>query len=297
MSRRNGVLDFSGGMNNVTPAHMLKDNEAEQIRNLYLDADGVWKDINSQEEMLDLSGTHLSGAVKVIQWKPTKVPSDCVDDFVYVVFTHDGVAKLVYRGEAELQVYSIGIKARVHGTNSYRSVSITGVTPDLDGNANGATSTFAYASLTRRYNQDTAVSMTAASQANANEGFLHWWDDDASAVLSTSATLQHIITDAGLFIAEYVPTPYIKITDSTGMPITSLGEFEAEEYEYSEVKSYYVGGVSLTHSIKIYPPELFEVSLNGTTWATTGSFIEIPVETANSGLTRVFVRYFGVPEE
>jgi hypothetical protein len=112
MSRRHGTLDFTGGMNDVTPAHLLRDNQAGLIQNLYLDKDGIWKDISDPSVMLDLSATHLANAIRVVYWKPTRVPADCIDDFVYVVFCSDGVVKLVYRGAGELAIFAIDVKAR-----------------------------------------------------------------------------------------------------------------------------------------------------------------------------------------
>ena len=296
MSRKHGTLDFTGGMNNVNPVHLLKDNEAEEIRNLYLDADGVWKDINNPEVMLDLSESHLELAIKVIQWKPTKVPIDCIDDFVYVVFCSDGVAKLVYRGTGEMQVLAIDIKARLHGTTSYRAVTITGVTTDLDGNGNGTTSTSPSGALTRRYMENTVVAMTAPVNAGASEEFMQWIDGDTGDTLTTSRALSLALTKARLVIAEYVGVPYIRVEDSAGTPIYTLGEFGAEIGEYSEVKSYWTGGISLIAPLKIYPPEAFEISLDQTTWVENPNYIEIAAATANAGMTRIYVRYFGTEE-
>lgn len=292
MSRKHGTLEFSGGMNNVVPPHLLKDNEAEEIRNLYLDTDGVWKDINDPEVMLDLSATHLANAVIVKQWKPTKVPSDCIDDFVYVVFCSDGVAKLVYRGTAALQVFTLDIKARVYGTTNYRAVAITNVTPDLDGNANGTTSAVSSGTLSRRYNEGTQVTLTAAGTTSAGEEFYHWIDGDTGAVLDDNSVLDIVITASRELIAEYVVVPYIKVEDASGVPITTLGEFVAIDGAYSETKSYYVGGMSLTNPLRIYPPADFEVSL-GDTWVANPNYIEISANKANAFMIKIFVRFDG----
>jgi hypothetical protein len=293
MSRKHGTLEFSGGMNNVVPPHLLKDNEAEEIRNLYLDDDGIWKDINDPETMLDLSATHLANAVIVKQWKPTKVPSDCIDDFVYVVFCSDGVAKLVYRGTAALQVFTLDIKARVYGTTNYRAVAITNVTPDLDGNANGTTSSTSSGVLTRRYNENTAVSMTAPVNADAGEEFYHWIDGDTGEVLDDDRVLDLVLTASREVIAEYVVVPYIKVEDEDGNPITTLGTFTALDGEYSATKSYFTGGLSLTNPLKVYPPSGFEISLDESTWIANPAYIEISAVNANAGMTEIFVRLNG----
>jgi hypothetical protein len=60
---------------------------------------------------------------------------------VYVVFTSDGVAKLVYRGTEGLVEVYIDIKARVFGTTTYRAVAITSVIEDKNGQTDGITST------------------------------------------------------------------------------------------------------------------------------------------------------------
>lgn len=293
MSRKHGTLEFSGGMNNVVPPHLLKDNEAEEIRNLYLDDDGVWKDINDPEIMLDLSETHLHNAVRVVQWKPTKVPSDCIDDFVYVVFCSDGVAKLVYRGTGTVQVFTLDIKSRVYGTTNYRAVAITDVTPDLDGNANGVTSASSSGVLTRQYKENTLVSMTAPVNLSEGEEFYHWIDGDTGAIVELDRVLSVILTASREFIAEYVIIPYIKVEDANGVPITTLGAFNALMGEYSATKSYFVGGVSLTNPLKIYPPTYFEVSKDEVTWIHNPYSLEISAVNANAGMTEIFVRFKG----
>lgn len=294
MSRKHGTLDFTGGMNNVNPVHLLKDNEAEEIRNLYLDADGVWKDINNPEVMLDLSESHLELAIKVIQWKPTKVPIDCIDDFVYVVFCSGGVAKLVYRGTGEMQVLAIDIKARLYGTTSYRAVTMTGVTTDLDGNGNGTTSTSPSGALTRRYMENTVVAMTAPVDAGASEEFLHWMDDITGVVIGGRNQLEITVSKHIIAIAEYVTVPYISVADETGQQITDLGEFEAEIGEYSQTKEYYVSGINVPVPIRIYPPEEFEISLDGSTWVLSPSYIDISALDATA--KKIYVRYFGTEE-
>lgn len=298
MSKRQVTLNFDGGMNNAVPPHLLKDNEAELIRNLYKDKDGVWKDINEPEIMLDLSETHLEYAVKVVQWKPSKVPSDCIDDFVYVVFCSDGVAKLVYRGTAGLVLVSIDIKARVFGTSNYRAVAITGVTTDADGLADGVTSTSPSAALTRHYWSGTAISMTAAEDASAGEEFLHWIDADTGAVLDDDRVLALTLSASRAVIAEYVGVPYIRVEDEDGVSITDLGTFTAMEGEYSEEKSYFVGGVALTNPLRVYPPEDFEIQKegDGAVWIAYGSYIEISALAANSAMTQINVRYAPLEE-
>ena len=287
------ILNFNGGMNNVTPPHLLPDNMAENITNLYLDKDGVWKDINNPEIMLDLSATEFSLAIKVIQWKPTNLPLDIYadDDFVYVVFTSDGKAKLVYRGTTGLQVFTIDIKARIFNTTSYRSVAITGVTIDIDGNSDGTTSDIASGKISRRYNESAEIEMTAPATTAYDEVFYHWVNDSGD-VLSYNRALELTISESLEVIAEYVYPPYIRIEDEDGIEVTSLGEFVAEAEEYSEIKTYYVGGIGLTNNLKIYPPADFEIKLSsGTSWKALGEYIEILTAMANGIMTRIDVRY------
>lgn len=296
MSRRNGILDFSGGMNNVKPPHLLGDSEAEQITNLYLDKDGLWKDINNPSVMLDLSSSHLATAIKVIQWKPTKVPTDCVDDFVYVVFCSDGVVKLVYRGIGELQVISIDIKARLHDTNTYYSVAVTAVTPDMNGKSSGVTSESPFESITRVYLEGTDITMTVPIEAVSGKEFLHWMDDITGVVIGGSNQLEITVSNHIIAIAEYVTVPYISVADETGKQITDLGEFEAEIGKYSQTKEYYVSGINVAAPIRIYPPEEFEISLDGSTWVLSPSYIEISALDATDKAKKIYVRYFGTEE-
>ncbi len=292
MSRKQGVIEINGGMNNVIPPHLLPDGQAELIRNLYKDKDGVWKDINVPEVMLDLSDSYLEDAVKVVQWKPSKVPADCIDDFVYVVFTSDGVAKLVYRGTEGLVEVYIDIKARVFGTTTYRAVAITSVTEDKNGQTDGITSTSPSAALTRVYWSDTEISMTAANDAGEGEEFLHWIDGDSGAVLDDDRTLALLLENNREVIAEYVGVPYIRVEDVDGVEIATLGSFSAMEGEYSEEKSYYAGGVSLTNPLRIYPPENFEIQKEGDAgWTVSGNYIEIDAATANATMTQINVRF------
>lgn len=287
------ILNFNGGMNNVTPPHLLPDNMAENITNLYLDKDGVWKDINNPEIMLDLSATEFSLAIKVIQWKPTNLPVDInpADDFVYIVFTSDGKAKLVYRGSTGLQIVIIELKARVLDTTTYRSVAITDVTEDVDTNTNGTTSAVASGTLPRRYYEDTEITMTAPVATADGENFYRWVYDSGS-VLSFDRELSMTITASIQVIAEYVTVPYIRIEDVDGNVLTSLGEFIAMTDEYSETKTYYAGGIALTNNLQIYPPAGFEIKLaSGSDWKKEGEYIEIAYATANTIMTAIDVRY------
>lgn len=287
------ILNFNGGMNNVTPPHLLPDNMAENITNLYLDKDGVWKDINNPEIMLDLSATEFSLAIKVIQWKPTNLPVDInpADDFVYIVFTSDGKAKLVYRGSTGLQIVTIELKARVLDTTTYRSVAITDVTEDVDTNTNGTTSAVASGTLPRRYYEDTEITMTAPVATADGENFYRWVYDSGD-VLSFDRVLSMTITASIQVIAEYVTTPYIRIEDVDGKIVTSLGDFMAMPDEYSETKTYYVGGIALTNNIQVYPPAGFEIKLaSGSDWKEEGEYIEIAYATANTIMTAIDVRY------
>jgi len=286
------TINVNGGMNNVLLPHLLPVNQAAEIRNLYLGKDGVWHDIKESEIMLDLSATFLENAVKVVYWKPTSVPIDCIDDFVYVVFTSDGIAKLVYRGTEGLTEVTLDIKARIFGTTSYRAVLISDVTPDKNGDANGTTSTSPSGSLTRKYWNDTEVTLTAALSSGDDEDFLHWIDGDSGVVLTDDRVLELTLAVSKLVIAEYVGVPYIRVENAAGVTITSLGEFASIEGEYSDSKSYYVGGVGLTNPLLVYAPEEFEIQIDGdATWTPYGEPISISAATANSGMTKINVRY------
>jgi len=296
MSRRHGTLDFTGGMNDVTPAHLLRDNQAGLIQNLYLDKDGIWKDISDPSVMLDLSATHLANAIRVVYWKPTRVPADCIDDFVYVVFCSDGVVKLVYRGAGELAIFAIDVKARKKGTNTYYALSITGVTPDRNGNANGMTSTSVFESLTRVYLEGTAITMTTPIEAEVGVEFLHWLDEYTGEVIGEANTLSVVMSAAIMAIAEYVIVPFISVMDTKGNQIADLGTIEAEVGEWSAEKRYSVRGINLTAPLRIYPPEKFQVRLSDGGWEEHPYYIEIDAATANAQPTSVFVRYFGTEE-
>lgn len=89
--------DFYGGMNNVAPDTLIPEGQAKLIRNLYLDKDGQLKDICIPAELLDLSADILLNCIKIVPWRPAKVPLDCVDEKVYIAFYDDGSAKMVYQ--------------------------------------------------------------------------------------------------------------------------------------------------------------------------------------------------------
>ena len=291
------IFDFSGGMNNVTPPHLLSDSQAEEILNAYLDKSGVWKDINIHEVLLDLSATYFAGAVKVCQWKPTHVPADCVDDFVYVVFYSDQSVKMVYRGAVSDTVCTILLKAMIYGTTTYLALSITSITADIDGaSTSGTTSATAAGGVSRRYYLGTVIAATAPATATSGEyslGFYRWCDISA-ALVDTDRVLAHTMAATLTLIAEYVILPYVRIEDSSGTPIASLPAFYAMGAESSEVQSYFTGGIGLDDDLLIYPPENFEISLDETTWVEYGSAITIDKATANAGMTEIFARYIGV---
>jgi hypothetical protein len=79
------------------------------------------------------------------------------------------------------------------------------------------------------------------------EEFLHWIDGDSGAVLDDDRTLALLLENNREVIAEYVGVPLIRVEDVDGVEIATLGSFSAMEGEYSEEKSYYAGGVSLTN--------------------------------------------------
>lgn len=281
---------FYGGMNNVAPVHQIPDDQAEQILNLYLRADGVWKDIGTPAELLDLSEVFFANAVKVYQWKPSKVPDDCVDDFVYIVFYDDGDCKMVYRGETSGTPYTLGVKARLFGTSTYIAIGVTSITVDIDGEATSdTTATNPAVSFTRRYYEGSTINMTAAADNGAGTAFYRWVDGSGN-VLSFDRVLEHIVTGTLTIIAEYTAVPFIRIEDALGVAV-SLTEFYAQAGETSEVQSYFVGGLFLESDLYIYPPEDFEISLDETTWVANPSSIRIAFATANAAMTEIFVRF------
>ena len=134
--------------------------------------------------------------------------------------------------------------------------------------------------------------MTAAEEAGEDEEFIHWIDADSGAVLDDDRVLALTLSASRAVIAEYVGVPYIRVEDEDMVALTSLGSFSAEEGGYSEEKSYYAGGVSLTNPLRIYPPEDFEVQKEGDAgWTVYGDYIEISASTANTTMTQINVRY------
>jgi len=283
-------------MNNVAPVHLIQDNQAEEIRNAYLNESGNWKDINIHEVMLDLSVTYFAGAVKICEWKPTHVPSDCVDDFVYVVFYADETVKMVYRGTVSDTVCSILMKARIYATTTYKAVTITGITVDVDGApTSGTTPATAAGGVSRRYYLGTDMLATAPA-ASTHEAYtlaFYRWCDIAGTLVSTNRALSLTIAETKTLIAEYVITPFIRLENSAGAVISSLSAFYALAEESSDVQSYFAGGIGLDADLLIYPPENFEISLDETTWVAYGSAVTIAMADANAGMTEIFVRFIG----
>jgi len=97
--------------------------------------------------------------------------------------------------------------------------------------------------------------------------------------------LSYTLEDSVALVAEYVTVPYIRIEDENGYAVTDLGDF------VNETKSYFVGGISLTAQLKVYPPESFEISTDETTWTANPSYIEIAAVIANASMTEIFVRH------
>ena len=289
MSRVFTTRDFYGGMNNVSSPHALPQGQAEEIRNLFLAQDGAWHDIGIPTVLLDLSATFFNGATKVYQWFPSILPLDCVDDFVYIVFYDDGDVNMVYRGAEGSTVMVIAVKARTVG-GTYLAVTISAITPDIDNaETTDNTSTNAFATFERRYYEGTAVSMTAPTTAGAGTAFFRWVDGDGN-IIGYDRQFLINIANTMLLIAEFSAVPYIRIEDGNGLPV-SLNEFYAEMGGYSTAQSFYVGGLLLENNLLIYPPENYQVSLNGVTWVSYGSNITIPTATANAGMSIVYVRY------
>lgn len=302
MSRKFTLRNFYGGMNNVNPAHLLADDQAALIRNLKLDENGTWVDINAAEVVLDLSSTFFANVVKIFQWMPAQVPADCVDSVVYIVFYESGDAKMVYRGTDTGTIYTLTIKARIMGTGSYLAVLISDITVDVDSAAtSGTTPATAAGGVARRYLSETEVVATAAATGTwgvYDIGFYRWLNFSTGAILSFAATLEATIMDDKTVVAEYVILPYIRIEDVDGSPITDLGDFYAIVGATSEVKSYFVGGIGLEHNLYIYPPEDFEISDDEENWYAYDAETpySITAENASSVMTEIFVRY-APPEE
>ena len=288
------VKTFYGGMNNVVPAHILPDNQAELIENLKLGDDGVLTQIGLGDVALDLSATYMADAVLVYQWKPATVPLDCIDDFVYIVFYSDGDCKMVYRGNPSegSSIYNLGLRARSFAGTPYYALSLTGITEDIDGASSTATtSTNQYAYVTRRYYDGTSVSVTAPADVGAGTAFYRWVDADG-AVLGESATLTIEITASVIATAEYTAVPMIRIETETGGTVT-LEIFYSVSGDPSSSQSYYVGGLFLEADLVLTPPATFEVSLDEETWYDSADPLVIAQATANAGMTLVYVRYVG----
>jgi hypothetical protein len=131
--------------------------------------------------------------------------------------------------------------------------------------------------------------MTAPTTAGAGTAFFRWVDGDGN-IIGYDRQFLINIANTMLLIAEFSAVPYIRIEDGNGLPV-SLNEFYAEMGGYSTAQSFYVGGLLLENNLLIYPPENYQVSLNGVTWVSYGSNITIPTATANAGMSIVYVRY------
>ena len=291
------VYSLLRGMNDAMSPHLVRDGESAYIKNLHLSDDGSWKNINIPDVELDLSGTLFDEAVKVFEWKPANVPADCGDDFVYVVFYSDGRVRLVYRGDSDLAVFTILIKARQYGTATYLALPITNVTQDNNGDGNGTTSVNVAEAITRVYFDGSQFSATCPleveGEGESTLAFYRWVLVD-NTYLSNNRVLGMAIDQGYTIIAEYVIAPYIRVEDSSHVPIGSLDKMYALYGEYSNPVTYYVGGIGLTADLSIYvDEENFELSLDGTNWVDYGSAISIPYATANAGMTAIHVRYYG----
>ena len=259
---------------------------------MYMDDNGVWKDVKTPVADLDLSATMFLNAVMVKQWFPSTVPSDCVDNFVYVVFYSDGTASLVYRSTDSDVVVSLLIKARTFGTSTYIAVSITGITEDIDGSsATGTTPASASGGVARRYYQGNMIGYTAPATVGAAS--FYRWADMAGELISLTRVRSYDIEATETVVAEYVQPPFVRIEDADGNPITSLDHFYAMAGESSEAQSYFAGGIGLDTDLLIYAPENFEISLDETTWVDSESYITIAQADANAGMTEIFVRFIG----
>lgn len=304
MSKLTGITLTDGGMNNVVLPHLLRDGESEHIRNLYLGKDGALHDINRAVVLLNIANTVFSGAVKIEQWKPSKVPIDCVDDFVYLVFYSNGNVALVYRGVEDAVMYYVYMIALCSSPYKRLAVLLAAEPADVNGNAGGTTPTNAATYLSRRYFNGTEITITAPESGGTVDeytyGFYRWLDA-AGEPIETARAIELTIAGNISIAAEYVILPFIKIENPIGTPITDLGNFYAMLETPSEVKSYYVGGIGISEgeNIEIFPSESFDISLDNENWeeaATSGSIL-IPAVTANAEMTQIFVRYVPRSEE
>lgn len=200
MSQMATTLDFYGGMNNVKPPHMLNQNEAAEIQNLYLDQDGLLKDINIPEMVLSLGLTLSGNIVKAFYWKPTKVPADCVDDFVYIVFYDTGEVVMAYREETNVTEKSVSIAAKMVVSNTRLSLKIAINPPDLDGKIGVTTNDHGDEAKARYY--DNVVLEITLAPPSAGKVFLHWADSEGN-VLTTNETLKIAVTDDRTVVAIY----------------------------------------------------------------------------------------------
>lgn len=303
MSKISGITLNSGGMNNVVLPHLLKDGESEEVRNLYLSKDGSLQDINRPEILLDLSNTFFANAIRIDQWKPSRVPIDCIDNFVYIVYYQNGTVAMVYRGIEDTVMYYVYVVALC--TNpSQRLAVLMSITPnDVNGSGSGTTPTNLSSYLSRRYFNGADVVITAP-QSGGTVGehtfeFYRWLDALGEPISVADRELSLEISGNIYVAAEYVATPYIRIEYPEGTPISDLGEFYSHAGGQSEVKSYYVGGIGLSAPLIIYPSESFDISLDGETWeeAATGGNITISASAANEAMTRIYVRYVPRSEE
>jgi len=294
MGKKGAQLNLYGGMNNIVPPHLLPENQATLIQNLYLDNNGTWRDIQGNEVMLNI-GTELIGAVKIYYWKPSRVPADCIDDFVYLVFYSNGTVKLVYRGDDEALSFVLLLKALSFGSpNVHLPVTIEASPLDIDGLGDGSTPASPFVYLSRRYRNNTEVTFVAPASGGTvgglGYGFLRWIDVSSNPLcLTRDYTLT--VTQGDYLIAEYVVVPYIRVENPVGTPITTLGEFTSFRGGYSTTKSYYTGGLNLNTDLLVSPDEYFEISLDEETWVGYGDWITIPMATANSEMTQIYVRY------
>ena len=282
-------------MNNAVLPHVLADGQAAEIINLFLE-NGAWHDVCEPEVMLDLSSTYFANMVKIVQWKPARLPADCVDDFVYVVFYADNTAKMVYRGTESDTVYTLLIKARISGTSTYIAINVSGITVDVDGaSPTGTTPASPAGGISRRYYGGETITATCPATSSKDGytlGFFRWINL-AGAVISTNRVLGHEMASSLTLIAEYVITPFIRIEDADGNALTSLDDFYSMPGQPSEAQSYFVGGIGLDADLYIYPPEGFEISLDGDTWVQYGDSILIAKDDAEEAMTEILVRYKG----
>lgn len=223
MSTRATVINFVRGMNNVAQPHFLEEGYSEEIVNLYLDDDGLWKDINNPEIVIDLSPTVMAGAIAVFKWSPSRLPEDCIDSFILIVIYSSGDVAAIYRTDDDWGIKTVKINAKLAYSDEYIEVLISKITRDLEGSApTQKTTGSADNPIERRYLEGSVVSMTAPALDDDGNPFFEWINSSGES-LSLDRTLTVEIENT-TYIATYSWTPFMNdfaMLKNSVMPLLS----------------------------------------------------------------------------